>query len=90
MEDVRILKVKSSANVQSLAGCIAACVNKGEKVELHAIGAGAVNQMLKAFIISRTYTSSTAKNLALIPGFGTTSDEKDESKTMIIAKVVEL
>lgn len=88
--EVRILKVKSNANVQSLAGCITACVNKGETVELHAIGAGAVNQMLKATIIARGYVAALGKNLAIIPGFGTIKGEENGDRTMIITKVVEV
>lgn len=89
-DDVRILKVKSGANVQSLAGCIAACVNKGETVELHAIGAGAVNQMTKAVIIARSYVAVTGRNLAVVPGFGTVKGEENGDRTMIIAKIVEI
>lgn len=91
MNETRVLKVKSGANVQSLAGCIAACVNKGENVELHAIGAGAVNQMLKSVIIARSYVASSGKNLALIPGFGTIKGtEENEDRTMIIVKIINI
>lgn len=89
-DEVRILKVKSGANVQSVAGCIAACINKGESVELHAIGAGAVNQMIKAVIIARGYVAATGKNLAVIPGFGTVKGEENGDRTMITTKIVEL
>lgn len=88
--EVRILRVKSGTNVQSLAGCVAACINKNENVELHAIGAGAVNQMLKSLIIARSYIAASGKNLAFIPGFSTMQEEESGDKTMILVKIIEV
>ena len=43
-----ILKVAGNSNVSSVAGSIVKSIEDGKKVELHAIGASAVNQCCKA------------------------------------------
>ena len=85
-KEVRILKVKSSSNVQSLAGCIAGCYTNGEDIELRAIGASAVNQMIKAFIVARGYIAAKGKDIALVPGFGNLVED-DKERTMIRASI---
>ena len=64
-----ILKVAAKTNPNSLAGAIANTFREKGKVELQAIGAGAVNQTVKAIAISRGYLAPSGVDLAFIPGF---------------------
>ena len=65
------LRVGSSTNPQSLANAIAHAVLDGGRrpVILRAVGAGAVNQAIKASAIARGLVASTGVDLTLRPGF---------------------
>ncbi|MBP2644239.1 MAG: stage sporulation protein [Firmicutes bacterium] len=63
------LKVSTKSNANSVAGAIAAVMEGGNDVELSAIGAGAVNQAIKAVAIARGYVAPHGINLACVPGF---------------------
>jgi stage V sporulation protein S len=65
-----ILKVASRSNPNSVSGAIAGALEKDSVVELHAIGAGAVNQTVKAIAISRRLLEKEGDPpLRVIPGF---------------------
>ncbi len=64
-----ILKVASKSNPNSLAGAIAGTIRENGKAELQAIGAGAINQAVKAIAISRGYLAPAGFNLVCIPAF---------------------
>ena len=49
------LKVSSKSNPNSVAGAIAGALSKEPMVELQAIGAGAVNQAVKAVAVARRF-----------------------------------
>lgn len=51
---MEILKVASRSSPNSVAGAIAGVLEEHGVVELHAIGAGAVNQTVKAIAIAPT------------------------------------
>jgi len=65
----RSLKVSSSTEAKSLAGAIASCTREGSRVELTAIGAGSVNQAIKAIAIARQYVEEEAIDLCFRPEF---------------------
>ena len=54
---------------RSLAGAIASCTREGSRVELTAIGAGSVNQAIKAVAIARQYVEEEAIDLCCRPEF---------------------
>ncbi|MDD5265102.1 MAG: stage V sporulation protein S [Candidatus Bipolaricaulis sp.] len=65
-----ILKVASRSNPNSVSGAIAGALEKDGVVELHAIGAGAVNQTVKAIAISRRLLEKEGDPpVRVIPGF---------------------
>ncbi len=66
-----LLKVKSSSNAPNLASAIANNVYDGKNVVLRAIGAGAVNQAMKAIAIAQSYVGPRGKVLSCRPGFTT-------------------
>lgn len=63
------LKVSGNSDPKSVAGAIAAVVRDEGKVELQAIGAGAINQTVKAIAISRGYVAPLGIDLIMIPEF---------------------
>ena len=67
--DGKILKVAAKSNPKSVAGAIASVFREEGKVELQAIGAGAINQAVKAIAISRGYVASSGVDLVCIPAF---------------------
>ena len=63
------LRVSAKSVPKSVAGAIAAVIRDHGKAELQAVGAGAVNQAVKAIAISRGYVAPSGVDLVFIPGF---------------------
>lgn len=63
------LKVSNKSNPNSVAGMIAHMMKENKKVEVQAIGAGAINQTVKAIAIARGFLAPAGINLVCIPGF---------------------
>ena len=63
------LKVSSKSNPNSVAGALANAVREHDNVEIQAIGAGALNQAIKAIAIARGFVAPSGKNLVCIPAF---------------------
>ena len=63
------LKVSSKSSPASVAGAIAGMLKDGVGVEIQAVGAGAVNQAVKAIAISRGFLSPVGIEVACIPSF---------------------
>ena len=67
---MEILKVASRSNPNSVSGAIAGALEKDGVVEIHAIGAGAVNQTVKAIAIARRLIERDgAPPIKVVPGF---------------------
>jgi stage V sporulation protein S len=64
-----VLKVAAASKPVSVAGAIAGVIRTNQRVEVHAIGAGAVNQAVKAIAISRGYVAPAGLDLICIPSF---------------------
>jgi stage V sporulation protein S len=64
-----VLKVAGTSRPVSVAGAIAGVVRNQGRVEIHAIGAGAVNQAVKAIAISRGYLAPSGLDMVCIPSF---------------------
>ena len=63
------LKVSSKSSPASVAGAIAGMIKDGAEVEIQAVGAGAVNQAVKAIAISRGFLSPIGIEIACVPSF---------------------
>lgn len=84
------LKISSKSNPNSVAAVIAALIKQFQTVELYCIGAGAVNQAVKAIAIARGFTASLGMNLVTIPGFTEVVVESEEkSGIKFIVKNIE-
>jgi len=64
-----ILKVSAKSNPNSVAGALAAVLRERDFAELQAVGAGAINQAVKAVAIARSYLRGSEIDLACIPSF---------------------
>lgn len=63
------LKVSSKSNPSSVAGALANVFRDKGTVEIQAVGAGALNQAIKAIAIARGFVAPSGKNLFCIPAF---------------------
>lgn len=73
-----MLKISSKSNPNAVAGAIAGVLAEKEKVEMQAVGAGAVNQAVKAIAIARGFVASLGINLICVPAFSTVNIENED------------
>ena len=66
---MEVLKVSTKSNPNSVAGALAAVIKDKNVVEIQAVGAGAINQAIKAIAIARGYVAPTGKDLVCVPAF---------------------
>ncbi len=66
---MEILKVAAKSDPNSVAGALAGCIREKGKAEMQAIGAGAINQTIKAVAIARGYVAPSGIDLVCIPAF---------------------
>jgi stage V sporulation protein S len=66
---VDVLKVSSKSNPNSVAGALAGVVRSSGSVEVQVVGAGALNQAVKAIAIARGYVATTGLDLMCRPTF---------------------
>jgi stage V sporulation protein S len=64
-----ILKVSARSKSTAVAGAIAGTVRESGRAEAQAIGAGAVNQAVKAVAIARGYLALDGIDVICIPTF---------------------
>ena len=63
------LKVSAKSNPNSVAGALAGVLREHGKAEMQAIGAGALNQAIKAIAIARGFVAPSGMDLICIPAF---------------------
>ena len=66
---MNIIKVSSESRTSAVAGAIAGVVREHHRAEVQAIGAGAVNQAIKAIAIARGYLTEDGIHVVCIPEF---------------------
>lgn len=66
---MEVLKVSSKSKPSSVAGALANAFRDRQTVEIQAVGAGSLNQAIKAIAIARGYVAPTGKDLICIPAF---------------------
>ena len=72
------LKVSSKSNPSSVAGALANVFKEKSVVEIQVVGAGAINQAIKAIAIARGFVAPSGKNLICTPAFQDISIEGEE------------
>jgi len=73
-----LLKVAADSKPKAVAGALAAVLREKGSVELQAVGAGAVNQAVKAIAIARGYVAPNGMDLIAIPAFTKVEIEGEE------------
>jgi len=64
-----VIKVKASSRTAAVAGAIAGIMRERHHVEVQAIGAGAVNQAIKALVLAKGYLAEEGVLIICIPEF---------------------
>jgi stage V sporulation protein S len=82
-----ILRVSAGSNPQAVASAIAHSIYESRTCKVRAVGAGAVNQAVKAIAIARGYTAPRGIDLACIPGFATI-ESHDGTISAIVFSIV--
>ena len=79
---MELIKVSSTSRTSAVAGAIAGVVRENNRAEVQAIGAGAVNQAIKALILASGYLKGDGIDISFSPEFAEVSIE-DKVKTAI-------
>ncbi len=79
---MEVLKVSSKSNPNSVAGAMAGVVRQSGAVEVQVVGAGALNQAIKAVAIARGYVAPSGTDLTCVPAF-TDIEIDGQSRTAI-------
>lgn len=64
-----VLKVSSKSSPNSVAGALAGVIREYQFAEIQAVGAGAINQSIKAIAIARGFLSPSGIDIVCIPAF---------------------
>jgi stage V sporulation protein S len=82
---MNVIKVSANSRTAAVAGAIAGVMRESHIAEVQSIGAGAVNQAVKAIILAKGYLVNDGINLACIPEF---VDVEIEGKVRTAIKMV--
>ena len=77
-----MIKVSANSRTAAVAGAIAGIVREHHHAEVQAIGAGAVNQAMKALILATGYLRNDGIYVTCVPEFADVTIE-DKLKTAI-------
>lgn len=66
---MEVLKVSSKSNPNSVAGALAGVIREQGAVEVQTVGAGALNQAVKAIAIARGFIAPSGMDLMCVPAF---------------------
>jgi len=80
-----MIKVSSTSRTAAVAGAIAGIVREHHRAEVQAIGAGAVNQAMKALILATGYLRNDGIFVTCVPEF---ADVTIENKVKTAIKLV--
>jgi stage V sporulation protein S len=66
---MNIIKVSAQSRTSAVAGAIAGIIRDTKRAEVQAIGAGAVNQAIKAIVIAKGYLEEEDVIIVCTPSF---------------------
>ncbi|WP_100373129.1 stage V sporulation protein S [Bacillus sp. FJAT-45037] len=75
---MEVLKVSAKSTPNSVAGALAGVIREKGTAEIQAIGAGALNQSIKAVAIARGFVAPSGIDLICIPAFTDIQIEGEE------------
>ena len=79
---MNLIKVSATSRTAAVAGAIAGIVREHHRAEVQAIGAGAVNQAMKALILATGYLRLDGIHVRCVPEFAEVTIE-DKVRTAI-------
>ena len=79
---IELLKVRTNSNPNAVAGAIANILKTQKELKVQAIGAGSINQAVKALAIARSYLVLSGNDLNCVPVFSEVIIE-NQNKTAI-------
>lgn len=80
-----MIKVSATSRTSAVAGAIAGVVREHRRAEVQAIGAGAVNQAVKALVLATGYLKGDGINVSCVPEF---TDVTIEDKVRTAIKLI--
>ncbi len=84
VQEMEVLKVSAKSTPNSVAGALAGVIRERGAAEIQAIGAGALNQSIKAIAIARGFVAPSGIDLVCIPAFTDIKIEGEERTAMKI------
>jgi len=81
---IRKLKVANRSDVNSLAGSIMSCIEDGDTPETITIGAFALNQAIKAYLVATGIAKTKGLDLTLTPRFEKLTTDKGDITAIAI------
>lgn len=84
---MNIIKVSARSRTASVAGAIAGVIRESGRAEVQAIGAGAVNQAVKAIAIATGYMEEEDVHVVSVPSFVEVMiDEQERTAVRIVVE----
>lgn len=84
VDDEEILRVSAKSKVNLVAGAIAGCIRQDGKAVVQVIGAGALNQAVKAIATARGYLAPSGITLVFKPSFKDIKIEGAERTALVL------
>jgi stage V sporulation protein S len=85
---MEMIKVSANSRTSAVAGAIAGVVREHKRADVQAIGAGAVNQAVKALVLATGYLRNDGIDICCVPEF--VDVEIDDKVRTAIKLVVEV
>jgi stage V sporulation protein S len=84
---MNLIKVSATSRTAAVAGAIAGVVRENHRAEVQAIGAGAVNQAVKALILATGYLRLDGIQVCFVPEFAeVTIDDKVRTAIKLVVE----
>lgn len=80
----KVIKVGSATDPNALASSIQRCLNEDNVPLVKVIGAGALNQAMKAIIICNGFLARNGEEILVSPSFRV----NEEQKTLMVLKIL--
>ena len=82
-----VIKVSARSRTAAVAGAIAGVIREAKRAEVQAIGAGAVNQAIKAIVIAKGYLAEEGVHIICEPSFVEVAiDEQERTAVRILVE----
>src|SRR5512146_551093 len=84
---MNLIKVSATSRTSAVAGAIAGIVREQHRAEIQAIGAGAVNQAVKALVLATGYLRQDGIDVRCVPEFvDVTIEDKERTAIKLVVE----